>query len=78
MFIKLTAFLAHFRSLLLERVSKTEKGREGLQRTKAMGAVLIVFILAAIGTGVAYKMGYLDKVIAKAQDNLAGGRSPSQ
>ncbi|VDM50313.1 unnamed protein product [Toxocara canis] len=43
-----------------------------------MGAVLIVFLLAAVGTGVVYKMGYLDKVIAKAQDNLAGGRSPSR
>ena len=35
-----------------------------------MGAVLVIFVLATVGAGVAYAMGYLDPVIEQAKARL--------
>jgi len=35
-----------------------------------MGAVLVIFVVAVVGAGVAYAMGYLDPVIEQAKQQL--------
>uniref|UniRef100_A0A914CAI6 Uncharacterized protein n=1 Tax=Acrobeloides nanus TaxID=290746 RepID=A0A914CAI6_9BILA len=40
------------------------------EKTIAMGAFLVIFVLAAIGTGVTYGMGYLDPLIEQVKERL--------